>query len=278
MNKEQAPKIFEFHDYREYIRSLIQYLKTNKTFSTRQFAKRSGFKSPSYLKMVLDGKRNLSTASARQLAKGFQLNNSERKFLEVLVLFNQAKSESEKEEYYKTLLTFRKFLKIQKTSSKQYEYFSNWYNVAIREALSGSWKRKSPSELAQALGITEHQTQEAILLLERLGMIVRRSEHYEATDVSLETPREMRNILVRAFHRDMIKKALESLEKVSEKERDLSGLTIALTPKTYEEVKKRIAHFRRELNAVYSGDPQAKNVYQINVQVFPLLKVEKAKE
>jgi len=47
--KKLAPIIFEFMDYRAFVTVSIEYLKIHRKFSARQFANRSGFKSPSYL-------------------------------------------------------------------------------------------------------------------------------------------------------------------------------------------------------------------------------------
>jgi len=265
-------------DYRAFVTISIKYLKIHRKFSARQFANRSGFKSPSYLKMILDGKRNLTLRSTRQLAQGLSLNKSEAMFLEVLVLFNQAKSEKEREGYYKNLLTFKKFLKIQKTGAEQYDYYSNWYNVIIREAVAGKWGKKPLTELASALGISERQLEESLKLLEGLSLIERSKNGFNTNSFSLETPREIQSMVVRSFHRQMIHKALDALDHLPQESRDISSLTISVKHEKLAEIKKRVAQFRRELNAEYSGDANADQVFQLNFQVFPLLNIDQRKD
>src|SRR5689334_20356290 len=55
------PDILAYTNYREYLRDFIAFQKSvNRRFSLREFARRSSFSSHSYLKYILDGKRNLS--------------------------------------------------------------------------------------------------------------------------------------------------------------------------------------------------------------------------
>lgn len=256
----------------------MEHLKSETKFSMRSFAARAGFSSPSYLKMIMDGKRMLTRESISRVAEGVRLSKAESRFFEALVLFNQAISVQEKDEHYKTLLGFRKFLQIQKTGSEQYEYFSNWYNVALRELLSSKLLSGRAEEWAEVLGINGRQLQEALMLLKSLGLAMETAGRWKAQEVALETPQEMKSLVVRNFHRQMIERALAAIDGIPQEERDLTGLTIALPKAKLGEIKKRVAQFRRELNAVYSGDPEADNVYQLNFQIFPLLKKAQSKE
>ncbi|HSA60450.1 MAG TPA: TIGR02147 family protein, partial [bacterium] len=52
-NKEQ-PNLFNYLDYRHFLRDWLQSAKKNYGFSYRFFSKRAGLKSPSLYKMVMD--------------------------------------------------------------------------------------------------------------------------------------------------------------------------------------------------------------------------------
>ena len=52
--------IYNFSDYRDFLKDRYRQLKeADPVFSFRHFSKQAGFGSPNYLKLVMDGKRNL---------------------------------------------------------------------------------------------------------------------------------------------------------------------------------------------------------------------------
>ena len=52
--------ITEYQDYRTYMLDYFEWRKRSSAFSWRKFSKIAGFSSPSYLKLVCDGKSSLS--------------------------------------------------------------------------------------------------------------------------------------------------------------------------------------------------------------------------
>ena len=59
---------FQFQDYREFLRAYYAERKTHAKISYRAFSRRAGLGSPNYLKLVMDGARNLSPAMAGRFA------------------------------------------------------------------------------------------------------------------------------------------------------------------------------------------------------------------
>ena len=52
--------IVEYDDFRKYMRDFYEDRKRCSAFSWREFSKKAGFSSPSYMKVVCDGKSKLS--------------------------------------------------------------------------------------------------------------------------------------------------------------------------------------------------------------------------
>ena len=66
------PSPRDYDDYRAYLSELIDFLRTSKRgFSFRRFSKRAGYQSPNFLKLVIDGQRNLSDDSIAKFAGAF---------------------------------------------------------------------------------------------------------------------------------------------------------------------------------------------------------------
>src|SRR3989338_9919808 len=91
MGNIKKPNIFEYDNYRSFLKDLYALLKQEKSaFSFRFFSRQAGFRSPNFLKLVMEGKRNLSPESIEKFAKGLKLNKNEADFFRRLVLLNQA--------------------------------------------------------------------------------------------------------------------------------------------------------------------------------------------
>jgi len=90
--------------------------------------------------------------------------------------------------------------------------------------------------------------------------------------------REVASLAIANYHRGMILRASDSLEKTPGEKRDISSLTVALNKKKFEETKRRIQEFRRELNVLLSEEKEPDSVYQINFQIFNLSEVSWSKK
>src|SRR6266568_3899878 len=105
-------KIYEYENYRSFLKDFYDWSKIeNPKFSFRFFSKLAGFKSSSFLKHVMDGKKNHSPESIEQFAKAIKFTKEERLFFKNLVLFNQASSSEEKQLYFQEILRSRTYRK-----------------------------------------------------------------------------------------------------------------------------------------------------------------------
>ena len=57
-------RVYDFLDYRAYLRAYYEAAKrTQRSFSFRSFSKLAGLRSPNFLKLVIEGERNLGADS-----------------------------------------------------------------------------------------------------------------------------------------------------------------------------------------------------------------------
>ncbi len=269
----KAPLIFDYLDYRAFLRDMFQYRKEmKKAFSYRYFARRSGFSSPNFLKLVTDGARNLTNESIAKIAKGFRLNKKERDFFENLVFMNQAKSHEERNHYYRKMMAVKGFSDIRKLEKEAYEYFSKWYYPVIREVISFEHIAGSPEEIAGLLlpPITPKEAENALNLLEKLGLIRNNGGGWEKTSRALTTGPEVRSLAVANFHREMIRLGAESIERFGPQERDVTSVTVSVNRERMAELKEKTAAFRKEILEMACNDEDADQAVQVNIQAFPL--------
>ena len=91
--------MFEYVCARTYLAAHFERVKEqNPAFSYRAFSRLAKLKSPNYLKLVVDGKRNLSPAMASRFAKACGLQGDQASYFGSLVRFTQAETARDREE------------------------------------------------------------------------------------------------------------------------------------------------------------------------------------
>src|SRR5262245_28068715 len=99
-----APDVFRYRDYHEFLRAFYEHNKQKGYgFSLRAFSKRAQLRSSNYLKLVMDGERNLTAPMAARFAQACALRGQPADYFCELVAFNQATSADERERAYARL-------------------------------------------------------------------------------------------------------------------------------------------------------------------------------
>ncbi len=273
MNKKL--NVFQFQDYRQLLVALIeQRKKEKKVFSYRWFSQRAGLTSPNFLNLVVKGKRHLSTSSLEKVVEIFQLTKEEGNFFRHLVHFNKAKTLSEKEHFAHQLVQMKKFQNEYPLSKEQFEYYSQWYHIPIRELLMLKNPPQTSTEIAEALlpGISPGDVEESLNRLLCLEMIEKKSDLWSAKEESITTGHRFSNFGVVQFHKKMLGLAAESLDRFPAQEREISSVTVGLSEGSALRIKKLIEEFRSQLMTIAEEDKNKEQIYQINFQLFPLSK------
>lgn len=274
----KRPSVFEYLDYRSYLKEMFAFFKAqSRGFSFRRFSKDAGFASPNFLKLVYDGKRNLTIESILKISKAFKLSKGEAQFLEDLALFNQASNQEKKNLYYERMLRSRNYREIRSLDQDQFEYYSRWYHIPIRELVEVSDFKEDYEWIANRLNpkISPKQAEESIELLLKLKLLKReKSGKLSQSDANLTTGPEVRSLAVMNYHKEMLKQAAEALDNVDAPARDVSAITVTLSIEQLEELKKRVYQFRKSLLSwISSGEASRDQVYQMNIQIFPMTNV-----
>lgn len=270
------PDIFGYSDYRAYLRDFYAAAKANTTaFSYRYFARKAGFASPNFLKLVIDGERNLSADSVERFTAALGLDAGEATFFADLVALTQADNEPERVEAFERVAASRTFRDARRLDTAYDAYFSNWYIPVIREMTARDTFVEDPAWIGAQLlpQIPATQVAAALAVLDALGLVVRDATgRLRPADPTLTTGHELprRSQAVANYHRQMLNRAIASIDLVPRERRDISALTVVVAPEQVAEMKRRVHAFRERMLdfAVRQGSDGA--VYQLNVQLFPL--------
>lgn len=276
-NAEQhnkTPNIFEYYDYRLFLRELVEYERNrNPVFSNRYIVRRAGFKSPTALKHVIDGKRNLSLESANKFASALKIEGNKRHYFLTLVLFNQTDSLSEREKYLKELVELKRSENPSLLGEEKYDVLSKWYHLAIREIVDLPDFKNSVKWISRILSpqIPMQDVADSLNLLKKLDLIQKKEGHYQQNENTLETDERVQSVKVAEYHRQMIQLGAESITRFPGNERDISGTTLRISREDVQNVKVLLREFRKKLLNLAVNSANADQIYQLNFQFFPLV-------
>lgn len=264
--------VFRYRDYREFLAAFYAHAKAT-GLSYRGFARTAGLGAPNYLKLVIDGKRNLSREMAGRFAAACRLNAESTEYFELLVAFNQADNDAERNELHERLSKFARFRSSQRLDVAQNEYHSSWFIPAIRELVSCAGFVEDAAWIAAQLqpAISEKEAAHALDVLERLGLLERDAggKLTQATR-AVTTGQQASGLYIRNYHAEVMQRAVRAMHDIPADERYISALTLSASAATWAEVMRRVVAFRQELVALCDADPSPARVIQLNVQLFPL--------
>ena len=275
--------VFAYLDYREFLRDLYARKKaTDRGFSHRAFSKRAGLRSTNYLHLVMQGKRNLSPEMAVSFARGCGLVENEATYFCELVTFTQANTTDERNQAYDRLARHRQFRSVHQLGVAQAAYHSSWYMPAIRElAQREDFRGEDPAWIARTLepAISPLEARSALATLLELGLLAKdESGRIRQADELVTTgPGPLGHHVVN-YHRAMLARASEAIDRIPREEREISSVTLCVSHDTLLRLKARIREFRRELLQLAELEGEPERVVQINFQLFPLSKKEDPKD
>lgn len=271
--------IFEYLDYRLFLQDFYKAEKLEKRFfSYRYMAFKIGINHSSLIK-VLACKRHISDRHIPSIIKLCGLTNTRAGYFKNLVYFTKAKSDAECRPYLEKMLSLRESPSIRITKDR-YEYFSKWYNAAIRSLLDCIDFKGDYRRLCRLLTppVTEVQARRAIRLLERLKFIRKDSSgRYRTTDAHVTTGESWESIAIKAYQKETIQLSVSALEHSPKDTRDISSITMSVDREALADIRNILREARSAIVKRVSEIPDSRldRVYQLNMQCIPLSRNKK---
>jgi uncharacterized protein (TIGR02147 family) len=271
-----APQIFNYVDYRRFMRDQIDYLRACGTFSLRKFSKKAGFRSSSFLNLILANKRNLSDEGAKKCAQGLELDPFSLAYFIHLVRFTQAARDLEiKSAASEALRQLRNHHQIKYLEEQQYRFLTNWYMPVLLEAFGIRFQIEGPHDsIASELGISTIDVRRALDCFQALELISCHDGVWQRTHFALRTPDEFSKLAVRKMHSDTLEVISRQILSVDPSERSVGSLTLNLSQESFIKLKAKIVKVFEEAHAEFLTEKDPQSVYQLNIQLLPLLKLK----
>lgn len=280
----KAPVLSDYMNYREFLRDFYLFKRKSSKGSLRaynyaMFSAAANIKSPNYLKMIIEGKRNLSEDMIGKFGKALNFMKEQVEEFRLLVQFTQAMDPAERNMYLKKLSEHRVSgkLKSGEIDRKTWEKVPNWvawiiYAMIDQEGVS--FDTASLKDLLRGKA-SEDEIENALNTLITSGEL-RRDEatgELKKNRSLIESPEEIPVALVRKLQSQLMYLGLESLYQDQATEREFGTLTLSLTKSEFEEIKFKLRQMRKAMhkdNSIARMKGKGERVYQLNIQLFPV--------
>ena len=273
--------IVEYKDYRAYMADFYEERKRTSAFTWREFAKIAGFTSPSYLKLVCDGKSSLSRVTMNRVAVAMGLVGYEIEYFEAMVNFVNAQKDDIKKIYFDKMMAISAANQVRVIDKDAFEYYDSWKNQVVRE-LAPMMPGAMPGDMAKTCcqEISALEVRKSLAFLEKAGFLKRVGENvYEQTDKAVIGSKEGLTLAIRMMHREMGRLGIESIDQFGPEDRNVTGVTLGVNREGYEEIVKELDACRKKVISIAAKCGKLDQVCRLNLQFFPLTqKVGSAKE
>jgi uncharacterized protein (TIGR02147 family) len=272
---DSLPSPYDYLDYRRYLSEWFKAKKVaNARFSHRLFARLAGQKNPSLLHHVIEGRRNLTAQTTESFIQGLSLRAGEARFFRLLVELDQARDVEARNQAWEQISATRRFREARPIDRGSVEYLSNWALPAIRELARRADFRDDPAWIADQLRprITAAEARQAVQTLRDLQLLVEDDDGaLVAAEASVATPPEVTRMAVLNYHRGMLERASESIERFPGTERHLLAITVGMPEALLPVLKAEAnAFMQRMMDLCDASTDDTDRIMQLNLQLFPL--------
>ncbi|MBR6854144.1 MAG: TIGR02147 family protein [Fibrobacter sp.] len=273
--------ITEYKDYHPLIKDFYEDQKRTSYFSWREFAKLAGFSSPTYLRLVSEGQSNLSRVTMPRMISAMGLAGYEATYFKALVNFCNAKDDESKMPFWKEMRRIALEYKVRVVDKEAVEYFDGWKNSVVRE-LAPMMTGATPGKMAKTCcnEISAAEVSSSLDFLTKAGFLKKDSNGvYRQTEKNVVASKDGMTYAVHALQKKMVSLGGEAIERFDADKRSVSGVTLTVNRKAYERIAKEIDDFRKRIIAIASDIDEADQIYQLNLQFFPMTwKLDEIKE
>lgn len=280
----QAPNLGEYTDFRQYLKDVYEYRRATegtglRPYSYSTFSAAADIKSPNYLKLIIEGRRNLSEDMIGKFGRALRLSKVEVEEFRALVKYGQANEPIERNQYLKELADLRARRAFESGAINQRSWdkvpgWIGWVLYAMAEQQNVDFDPQNLQRLFRAKASVD-DIRDSLRKLIESGELARNQETGEVAKGRdlIESPQDLPVALIRKLQAELIYLGIESLFRDSPKEREFGAMTVAMTEEEFNQVRFELRQLRKRLQKdilVKRKSTKGERVYQLNVQLFPV--------
>lgn len=287
-----GPVLAEYTDFRQYLKDVYDHKRGTegtglRPYSYSTFSAAADIKSPNYLKLIIEGRRNLSEDMMARFAKALRLSREDASEFKALVRYGQASQPIERNHFLKELADLRARRELDRGNINQRSWekvpsWIGWVLYAMADQKGVEFDAEQVLRLFR-LKASADDIRDSMRKLIDSGDLVKNEGTGEITKPRemIEPPQDLPVALIRNLQAELIYLGIESLFNDSPKDREFGALTMALTQEEFEQVRFEVRQLRKRLHKDVSTkrkSTKGDRVYQLNIQLFPVTERSKRAE
>lgn len=280
----KAPDVADYLDYRKLLADFFAYRRKQtegeiRPYNYQMFSAAADIRSPNYLKMIIEGKRNLSDDMITRFAKAMGYHKEQTEQFRVLTQMNQSEDSATRNLLMRKLSEMRVSQKIKtgEIDKKTWEKIPNWVAWVIYAMVDQQGAQFDLKTLKEILRhkATENEIELALNSLLESGELTRDEKTGEICKARhlMDHADDVPVALVRKLQAQLMYLGLESLFQDAPTEREFGTLTLSMTKSEFEDLKFKLRQLRKAThkdNAIARSKSKGERVYQLNIQLFPI--------
>ena len=279
-----APVLGEYTDFRLYLKDVYDHRRATestglRSYSYSTFSAAADIKSPNYLKLIIEGRRNLSEDMITRFGKALRLNKAETDEFRALVRYGQTTEPLERNHFLRELADLRARRAfdaghIDQRSWDKVPGWVGWVIYAMSEQAGVTFEPEQVQKLFRA-NAGPDEVRDALKKLFDSGELARMADTGEVCKGRdlVDSPQDLPVALIRKLQSELIYLGIESLFRDSPKDREFGAMTVAMTDEEFQAVRFELRQLRKRLQKDITVKRQASKgdrVYQMNIQLFPV--------
>lgn len=274
--------IYQYTDYRAFLRDYFTEQKAaNSAFSHQFFARKASIKSSGFVLHLIKRERNVTKPVLLNIARAIGLDSAQTDYLEDLVSFDQAKTQSDREYYFGRIVAKRKRIKVKSLADRQYEFYSAWYHPVLRELITLA-EDADPAALAKQLvpTVAPKQVKNSLKLQEELGILKKdKRGKYRQAEPFISGGGAVRNTALVKYQKEMLDQTKAAWDRFKTDEMTMHTVTLCMSEDIIDTVREEIRTFKNRLLELIGNDKKrADRVFHLNINLFPTTKSTKGKK
>ena len=153
-----------------------------------------------------------------------------------------------------------------------FEKISTWTAYAILSLIITKSFQSNLKWIAKRLGVSVYEASDAVEALRSAGILDTSGVSWTQKTNALRINNKYSTAITKRFQRQMLEKAMFSLENDSLEIRDMSSITIAFPVENIDEAKAFIRSFRHRFTKKFENPESANEVYNLTIQLTPITK------
>lgn len=275
--------IFRYLSYRDFLGELYKRVKIQiPNYSYLKFADALGFSETNVIRLIIIGKRTLTSKSAKKITSALGFKADIRLYWEHLIEYNNARLPEERDKHFSALMKYKNKVTPESLDDEQVEYFSEWQNVIIREMMNLSGIDGEPEAIKEALlfPLRLDQIKNSVDTLKKINAIEYddTANKYKLSKQNISVDSGVDSLAITKYHQNMIDLGKQALTRVDDELREVGAVTVSLPISSVPIIKGKIDELLQYMLTLEEASSSTDEVFQLNIQFFPFTNKSKNKK